>query len=65
MMPECLDQLVKAGSRVSRPFSRLQTGRARQRVFEIHARLLDPLAMLAGSLESFLSTRLVIGHTER
>ena len=65
MMLEGLDQLVKAGGRVGRPSSWVPAGRAGQRVFEIHARLLDTVAMLAGSLERFLSTRLVIGHIKR
>ena len=65
MMLEGLDQLVKAGGRLRRPTSWVPTGRAGQRVFEIQTRLLDPAAMLAGSLELFLSTRLVLGHSKR
>ncbi len=62
MMLECLVQLAKADGRISRPSSWVQAGRPGQRVVEIHARLLDTTAMLAGSLERFLSKRLVIGH---
>jgi hypothetical protein len=64
MMPECLDQLVKTGGRVRRPSSWVTAGRPGERVFDIHARLLDTVAMLAGSLERFVPRRLVIGHIE-
>ena len=62
MMLECLVQLVKAGGRIGRPPSWVQAGRACQRVVEIHARLSDTAAMLAGSLERFLPRRLIVAH---
>ena len=62
MMLECLVQLLKADGRIGRPSSWVQAGRPGQRLIEIHARLLDTTAMLAGSLERFLSKCRVIGH---
>jgi hypothetical protein len=60
-----LVQHLNASDRLRRPTSWVPTGRPGQRVFKIQARLLDTEAMLAGSLERFLSTRLVIGHNKQ